>query len=1033
MAAAAPEAAIRALLSAVSGLDEDVVEYLVGGLLESAEDEDSVTADTVRDVIGPFLEEQEVDDAVVGELSDQIAALFAGGGTTPLPEPEPEPEPDARAEAQTAQSSRRAKLAGEERPLTPQGEGRLASAVRIGATKAASVDISVRASSTRSDGSSAVNKLIKVADGDADDDTPLALAASSTSGAASRKAGKKGRRGGATSSKSRAGGGKKDSALRMRPLVLPLQRLALCAGAAHTRLGADSPLASLSDDLIKEIVQHFPQRVAKKTLEKVLAGERWAWMVFQIPSLASPDVEGLREMAAAGTLEAQLVQQQMTRDGQVEADDLDDLAAAWKLAGETGQKWGGRGFGGRGWLRNGQTENAKDIILYNLSLSYAGKVLLKMVAGGAGLSAGQTFKLMRGHRYGMLGNNGCGKTTLLRRISTGSLPGFPRHLRTLLVDQELAGGERNAVDEVVASDTRVSELREQAAELEALLDGEGEGEEEEEFTDDERMELMDRLAEVLEQIDEADDGSAEQTKTRARKALVGLGFTPELLERSTSQLSGGWRMRVALAKALFMKPDVLMLDEPTNHLDLQAVGWLEDELCKLEGTDTITMIVSHDRAFLAATASDIVEFSNQTLRQFAMDFDTYIETKRARAAKMAKEMDNLEKKRQHAIDVANKLEKAASGTADDRLLKLPWRCTQRLDRGLVSQKLNAFASRWMCHDCFVAGKKGDQKKSKQVAKVRKQVITMGFSQNADGQNLTKLKLSETGERAGSITAAYGKQTNQMGQGGGRLNLASVAKAMNDGISGGETPFRVQFKTPPRLSQPNMPVLQLRELSFRWPGQSIDLWSDVTMTAHMGQRIALLGANGQGKSTLVDVMRGVLSPRVGELRLGHGVGFSHYSQHSAATLPPEATPLEYLASLFPHNTEMELRAVLGSYNVRGNLATQTRCGQLSGGQKARVVFAAAAHASPHILFLDEPTNHLDMTTIAYLSEAISTFEGVVVLVSHNRDLIISLGPVRMSHAAPYTVPCRIQRLTAACAGYEATRCNGGPFGVDGHSS
>ena len=120
-------------------------------------------------------------------------------------------------------------------------------------------------------------------------------------------------------------------------------------------------------------------------------------------------------------------------------------------------------------------------------------------------------------------------------------------------------------------------------------------------------------------------------------------------------------MRVALAKALFMKPDVLMLDEPTNHLDLRAVGWLEEELCKLDGTDTITMIVSHDRAFLAATATDIVEFTNQTLRQYSMDFDTYIETKRARAAKMEREVDNLEKKRQRAIEVANKLEKAASG------------------------------------------------------------------------------------------------------------------------------------------------------------------------------------------------------------------------------------------------------------------------------------------------------------------------------------------------------------------------------------
>lgn len=202
---------------------------------------------------------------------------------------------------------------------------------------------------------------------------------------------------------------------------------------------------------------------------------------------------------------------------------------------------------------------------------------------------------------------------------------------------------------------------------------------------------------------------------------------------------------------------------------------------------------------------------------------------------------------------------------------------------------------------------------------------MGFSQNADGQNISKQKLSETGDRAGSILSVYGKQTNQMGQSGGRLNLAAVANAMNDGNSGGEAPFRVHFKAAAPLSQPNVPVLQLREVSFRWPGQPSDLLSDVTMTAHMGQRIALLGANGQGKSTLVDVMRGALSPRVGEVILGHGVTFSHYSQHSAATLPPEATPLQYLASLFPDNTEMELRSVLGSYNVRGNLATHARCG------------------------------------------------------------------------------------------------------------
>ena len=654
------EAISDALTTSCATLDEDVVQYLVNVVLESAEDEQP-SAEAVRDMIGPFLEEQDVDEAEVDELSSKIAALCGAGTASPGPQPQPEPQAslshDAHADAQAAQSSRRARLAGDGRPRSPS-DGRLAAAVRIADTKAASVDISGRPSNTRADGSSAVNELIEVAADDEDDNTPLALAASSTSGAASRKGRKKNRKGGVAANS--GAGTKKDSAVRMRPLVLPLQRLALCGGA-HARIGSDCPLLSLPHDLLEQIAQRLPHRTTKKTLDQVLAGERWAWMVFQTPSLALAGDETIREMAAAGTLQAQLVQQQITRDGQQDADDLDDLARAWKEAGETGRKWGGRGFGGRGWLRNGQTESAKDVILYNLTLSYAGKVLLKMLPGGAGLTAGQTFKLMRGHRYGFLGNNGCGKTTLLRRIASGALPGFPRHLRTLLVDQELAGGERNAIDEVISADTRLSELREQAAELEALLAGEDGSETEDHFTDDEQIELMDRLSEVLQQIDDADDGSEEKTRQRARKTLVALGFTDELLERSTSQLSGGWRMRVALAKALFMKPDVLMLDEPTNHLDLRAVGWLEEELCKLDGTDTITMIVSHDRAFLAATATDIVEFSNQTLRQFSMNFDAYIETKRARAAKMEREVENLEKKRQHAIEVANKLEKAASG------------------------------------------------------------------------------------------------------------------------------------------------------------------------------------------------------------------------------------------------------------------------------------------------------------------------------------------------------------------------------------
>ena len=653
---------------------------------------------------------------------------------------------------------------------------------------------------------------------------------------------------------------------------------------------------------------------------------------------------GKAAAAEAGTTEAEAEQLAITVAGQNDIDELDDLSSAWVEAGKTGSGWGGAGKGGRGWLKMLDSENTRDIILYNLSLMYAGKELIKLVRRGYA-SEGITLKLIRGRRYGLMGNNGCGKTTLLRRMASGSLPGFPRHLRTLLVDQELSGGQLTALEEVLAADSRAIQLRQTEAELEAALEAEGE----EELTEEQREAAVEALGEVLEKLDLVEAGGPEQQRLTAAGTLAELGFTPELLAMPTSQLSGGWRMRVALAKAAFMKPDVWMLDEPTNHLDLHAVGWLERQLCSLGGQeDTIVLIVSHDRAFLSAVATDIIEFENQTLKQWGMPFDDYIQAKRARAAKMGREIGNLEKKRSAAIEKANKMEKLASG------------------------------------------KKGDQKKSAQVAQMRKKAMQMGFSQDADGQKYGKK--SVTGARAGSIEQAIGHRVNQIGQGGGRLSLAAVAASMSDGGGGGggEAPFRVKFHIPCTLNKPRVAVLQLDDVAFRWPGGRVDLLKGVTLSAHAGQRIALVGDNGQGKSTLIELIRGELQPSRGELTVQRGAVVSHYSQHAASTLPPGVTPLEHMARLFPRDTEAELRGVLGSYNVRGDLAARSKIGTLSGGQKARVAFAAAAHARPHLLLLDEPTNHLDMATIAYLSEAVAAFEGAVVLVSHNRDLVAALG-------------------------------------------
>ena len=257
------------------------------------------------------------------------------------------------------------------------------------------------------------------------------------------------------------------------------------------------------------------------------------------------------------------------------------------------------------------------------------------------------------------------------------------------------------------------------------------------------------------------------------------------------------------------------------------------------------------------------------------------------------------------------------------------------------------------------GKKGDEKKSKQVAQRRKQAQKMGFHKTEDG---AKWKTSEMGSRAGSLDQAYGKQVNGMTA----TQLARAAAEIFGGSQSGESPFRVKFLEPVRhyctlfcivpylseillaqekLSQSNMPLLQLRDVCFAWPGtqqqNSSMLLTDVTLSAHMGERIALLGANGQGKSTLIQLMRGVISPISGEVIVGHGVRVAHYSQHSAEALPPEMSPLEYMANQFPSESEANLRNVLGSYNIKGQMATHSLCGTLSGGQRARVVFAAAA--------------------------------------------------------------------------------------------
>eukprot|EP00931_Biecheleriopsis_adriatica_P106109 TRINITY_DN80622_c0_g1_i1.p1 TRINITY_DN80622_c0_g1~~TRINITY_DN80622_c0_g1_i1.p1 ORF type:complete len:706 (-),score=158.54 TRINITY_DN80622_c0_g1_i1:113-2230(-) len=571
---------------------------------------------------------------------------------------------------------------------------------------------------------------------------------------------------------------------------------------------------------------------------------------------------------------------------------------------------------GRKSIKNGQSEVVRS---QGITMAVAGKELL----------SGAELHLHQGCCYGMLGNNGCGKSSLLKDVANGMLPGFPSRLRTLLVEQELSGGDQTVLQEVLTLDKAKASLRREADEIEERLC-------KEKLSEKEAADLTAELTSVMDQLNLDDDHAAEQ---RALQILQDFGFTEHLVRVSTKSLSGGWRMRLALAKAFFYRPDVLLLDEPTNHLDLEAVSWLEDQLLRLRGYESVVVIVSHDRAFLDVVATDIIEFTGQKLVLWAMDFQTYIVSKHNESVNYESQAEQLENKRAQAMETASRLERATRG------------------------------------------KKGDQKKSGQVAQKRLKAKQMGFEKTSEG---TRWKVSTMGHREFSLMHVYGQRINQFS-----LEKVALAAASVFQHTGGQTPFRVRFLDPSPLGDGSTPLLTLQNVEFYYASTESTVLSGVNLTAHWGQRIALLGPNGHGKSTLMDLMRGILEPTAGQVTIRPGLNVAHYAQHSASSLPQDVSALAYLQELFPSAKEMELRNLLGSYNLRGHLAT-TPIGKLSGGQKARVSFAAVTHSRPHALLLDEPTNHLDMATIGYLGEALSSFKGLVVLISHNRDLVTAFG-------------------------------------------
>ncbi len=499
------------------------------------------------------------------------------------------------------------------------------------------------------------------------------------------------------------------------------------------------------------------------------------------------------------------------------------------------------------------------ITLRNLTLRRGTKVVLDNV----------NLTLHGGEKASLVGRNGAGKSSLFALL-TGELHAdagdleFPERWRIAEVAQSMPETDDSATDFVLQGDVPLMEAQAALAAAEARGDGHA-------------------IAEAHQHIQDAGGFDA---RPRAQSMLLGLGFKPDQLDRPVNSFSGGWRMRLQLARALMCPADLLLLDEPTNHLDLDALVWLESWLKRFEGT---MLVISHDREFLDAITRVTVHLDQAQLTRYTGNY-TAFEAMRA-----------------------------------ERLMQQQAAYERQQDKIAHLQR-------------FIDRFKAKATKAKQAQ--------------------SRVKALERMERIAPVLAS--------------------------------ADFSFEFREPASL--PN-PMLALKDVSCGYAGT--EGRPDVTIVHHInrsvqaGQRIGILGANGQGKSTLVKTIARAQPALAGTVTEGKGLAIGYFAQQELDVLRPDETPLQHMIRLArevsPQAREQELRDFLGSFRFVGDMVAQT-VGTMSGGEKARLVLAMLVWQRPNLLLLDEPTNHLDLATREALSMALNEFEGTVMLVSHDRALL-----------------------------------------------
>ena len=492
------------------------------------------------------------------------------------------------------------------------------------------------------------------------------------------------------------------------------------------------------------------------------------------------------------------------------------------------------------------------------------------------LFEGASFVVNAKDRIALVGKNGAGKSTLLKIISGLQQPtdgrvsvpqdtqvGYLPQVMVLADDTTVADEARKAFADVAALKQRVAELERQMGERT-------------DYETDDYMALVERYTQAHERYLMM---GAESQEAALERTLVGLGFRREDFGRPTSEFSGGWRMRIELAKILLQRPDVLLLDEPTNHLDIESIQWLEQFLAT---SPSAVMLVSHDRAFINNVCNRTLEISCGHIIDYKVKYDEYVVLRRERREQQQRAYENQQKE---MADMRQFIE------------RFRYQATKAVQ---VQQKI------------------------KQLEK------------------MVPIEIDEVDTSA------------------------------------------LHLKFPPCLRSGDYPVI-CDEVGKRYGEHTV--FSGVNLTIKRGEKVAFVGKNGEGKTTLVKCIMNEI-PFDGQLKIGHNVQIGYFAQNQAQLLDESLTVFQTIDNVAKGDIRLKIRDLLGAFMFGGE-ASDKKVKVLSGGERSRLAMIKLLLEPVNLLILDEPTNHLDMASKDVLKEAVKAFDGTAIVVSHDREFLDGL--------------------------------------------